>query len=454
MQYAIPSWPLENTILVEAFNPDHHQVPTLDSQDAFVNLSRGAMGTHVHLLLLIHGMWGHPGHVAQMEHFIRERHDADDGQELVLFVSRTNAGEYTYDGMDWGAERVAKELFIEIERLRNLDQHVDRFSVVGYSLGGLVARYLIGILHDKHFFENVIPVHFDTIATPHIGLATYKNSRLYDALAYLGPRLCSRTGEQMYAVDKWSPSGRSLLEAMARPDSVFYQALSLFKRRRLYSNAINDLTVPFVSSAIETYDPFIDILEEFQPEILQMRISTKYPPLIDSITPVMNEALVVKSQKPRRAWYERAQILLRIPLDFPYNAILYILTPILIPVFIVLGGLFVILSVFRSRYRIKVLHGRDQDSLLRALLKAEIDVPNDKVISTSVVMTGDKQPILTPTQRKMVESLNKLTFEKNPAYFPGVRNAHSVIICRDAKWSSLHKRGVGVLAHWADNFEV
>ncbi|EEB95023.1 hypothetical protein MPER_06072, partial [Moniliophthora perniciosa FA553] len=185
--------------------------------------------------------------------------------------------------MDWGAERIAKELFIEIGRLKNLEQHVDRFSIVGYSLGGLVARYLIGILHDKHFFENVIPVNFDTIATPHIGLATYKNSRLYDALAYLGPRLCSRTGEQMYAVDKWSPSGRSLLEVMAHPDSVFYRALSLFKRRRLYSNAINDLTVPRVSAGSPT------------------NIFTKYPPLIDSITLVGNETLVMKRPKTLQA---------------------------------------------------------------------------------------------------------------------------------------------------------
>ncbi|KAK7036748.1 hypothetical protein VNI00_011414 [Paramarasmius palmivorus] len=420
-------------------------------------------------------MWGHPGHVAQMESFIRERHEACE-EELVLFVSSSNAGEYTYDGIDWGAERIAKELFREVERLRNLDLHVDRFSVVGYSLGGLVARYLIGILHGKDFFNDIIPVNFDTIATPHIGLVTYQNSRLYDALAYLGPRLCSRTGKQMYAVDEWSPSGQSLLEVMAHKDSVFYKALSLFKRRRLYSNAINDLTVPFVSSALETHDPFLGIEEEFQPEALQMGISSKYPPLIESISPVSNEAFVVMTQKSRRAWYERARVLLRIPLDFPYNAvstsiilavelsqlkprlqILYILTPILLPVSIILGGILVVLSIFRSRYRLKLLHDSDQDSLLRTLLKAELEVPQEAAIAASTVLVGDghdKQPVLTPAQRKMLESLRKLTFERNLAYFPGVRNAHSVIICRDAKWSSLHKRGVGVLAHWADNFEV
>jgi hypothetical protein len=93
---------------------------------------------------------------------------------------------------------------------------VTKFSVTGYSLGGLVSRYLLGVLHQRKFFENVTPVNFNTFATPHIGLPRYPN--FFSALANsLGPKLLSRTGEQFFAVDKWSPSGRSLLAVMADP---------------------------------------------------------------------------------------------------------------------------------------------------------------------------------------------------------------------------------------------
>ena len=98
-------------------------------------------------------------------------------------------------------------------------QVVTKFSITGYSLGGLVSRYVIGVLHQRKFFENVTPVNFNTFATPHIGLPRYPN--FFSALANsLGPRLLSRTGEQFFAVDKWSPSGRPLLAVMADPGMI------------------------------------------------------------------------------------------------------------------------------------------------------------------------------------------------------------------------------------------
>jgi hypothetical protein len=72
------------------------------------------------------------------------------------------------------------------------------------------------ILRQRGFFENVAPVNFNTIATPHLGLPRYPS--LFSSLAsVLGPRLLSRTGEQFYCADKWSASGRPLLEVMADP---------------------------------------------------------------------------------------------------------------------------------------------------------------------------------------------------------------------------------------------
>lgn len=71
--------------------------------------------------------------------------------------------------------------------------------------------------------------------------------------------LLSRTGEQFYCVDKFSSSGRPLLEVMADPgtflkfhtccgtsshaDKVFYQGLALFQHLRIYANAYGKIRI-------------------------------------------------------------------------------------------------------------------------------------------------------------------------------------------------------------------
>jgi len=37
-------------------------------------------------------------------------------------------------------------------------QEIKSLSLVGYSLGGLVARYAVGLLHSKGMFEKIKPV--------------------------------------------------------------------------------------------------------------------------------------------------------------------------------------------------------------------------------------------------------------------------------------------------------
>jgi hypothetical protein len=120
----------------------------------------------------------------------------------------------------------------KVQSLRDAGEDVKKFSLTGYSLGGLIARYVIGcatstrigtfglpehsILYERDFFKDVEPVNFNTFATLHIGLLEYKSvfSRLF---ARLGPNLLSRTGAQFYLKDKWSPRGRPLIEVMADP---------------------------------------------------------------------------------------------------------------------------------------------------------------------------------------------------------------------------------------------
>ena len=67
----------------------------------------------VHLLVLIHGMWGNPNHLAELSRIIRETYPnpSPEGVELQVLIAETNKAESTHDGVDWGGERVAKEVF-------------------------------------------------------------------------------------------------------------------------------------------------------------------------------------------------------------------------------------------------------------------------------------------------------------------------------------------------------
>jgi hypothetical protein len=65
----------------------------------------------VHLLLLVHGMWGNPNHLSELARIIKETKEiSEDDNELDVLVAKTNSDDSTYDGIDWGGERVAQEV--------------------------------------------------------------------------------------------------------------------------------------------------------------------------------------------------------------------------------------------------------------------------------------------------------------------------------------------------------
>lgn len=74
--------------------------------------------SNVHLLVLVHGMWGNPSHLAELERVVRETKgsQAVDGVKLEILVAQTNQEDSTYDGIDWGGERVVEEVRHPIRR--------------------------------------------------------------------------------------------------------------------------------------------------------------------------------------------------------------------------------------------------------------------------------------------------------------------------------------------------
>lgn len=86
---------------------------------------------------------------------LRERHGSD---RLAILMPRTNAGTHTYDGIELCAERVVREVEDELARLEQQAQPARRLSIVGYSLGGLIARYVVGILLHNGWLDRLEPV--------------------------------------------------------------------------------------------------------------------------------------------------------------------------------------------------------------------------------------------------------------------------------------------------------
>jgi hypothetical protein len=81
-------------------------------------------------------LWGNPSHLQYLHDTLRGRHD---DSVLQLLVCRRNAGRNTYDGIETGGERVAREIEDAIEEFARNGVVIRKISIVGYSLGGSVS---------------------------------------------------------------------------------------------------------------------------------------------------------------------------------------------------------------------------------------------------------------------------------------------------------------------------
>ena len=67
----------------------------------------------VHLVVLVHGMWGNPSHLAELNSIILETcasEPSPTGERVLTLSPKSNSESGTYDGIDWCGERVAEEV--------------------------------------------------------------------------------------------------------------------------------------------------------------------------------------------------------------------------------------------------------------------------------------------------------------------------------------------------------
>lgn len=146
----------------------------------------------------------------------------------------------------------------KVEELSQKGTDVKKISFVGYSLGGLSARYAIGVLHSDGLFDKITPMSYTTFATPHLGVSPTSGGFFSWLVSSIGPKTLSMTGAHIFLADSLTKK-RPLLEAMADEKSPFYQGLSLFKCRAAYANIANDRSVPYFTASIKDTDPYADL---------------------------------------------------------------------------------------------------------------------------------------------------------------------------------------------------
>jgi hypothetical protein len=222
-----------------------------------------------HLIVLAHGLWGISDHFKYVEEtLIKSLATKYPDKVFKTYKTISNEKFKTYDGIDLCGSRVAAEIIHETALLlQNSNFRVTEISIVGYSLGGLITRFAIGVLAAKKYFESVTPINYVTFCTPHVGVLTPGDSFSIKCFNNFVPYLLGNSGKQMFLKDSVTfdvPEKREripLLKLMAMENSIFIQALKLFKHHALYSNVRSDIRTCWWTSGISFINPF-EILDK------------------------------------------------------------------------------------------------------------------------------------------------------------------------------------------------
>lgn len=463
-----------------------------------------------HLCVLIHGsaaacvlvfpfvgaltsqrLWGNPNHLSYLASSLRDKHSEE---KLHILVSKTNSNTFTYDGIDLGAERVTQEIETYIQGLEKNGSEIKKLSIVGYSLGGLVARYTIGLLYSKGWFDRIKPVNFTTFATPHLGVKTPLLGVQHTVFNFLGSRTLSTSGRQLFTIDTFRDTNRPILSVLADPRSIFMLALAQFSHRVLYANIINDRSAPYYTTSISATDPYTNL------DAVSINYLPDYAPnIIDPVDPVHLKPPEIQPPFFARIASSSQSLLTSVPVF----ALLSVMIPVGSVVFLINSGI----QQVRSQKRIR-LHeegkagiglGSYRNPLLvenaRSAMEGAFENMNarqgqqylpgtasdenlEPEVSDQAQRNGHAEKnyqaasrtsldlerissrrsefptlALTPQQFEMIRALDQVGFRKYRVHIHAVRHTHAAIIVRNQKPSL--DEGKIVVRHWLDEeFEI
>lgn len=414
---------------------------------------------------------------------LRDKYDED----VFIICPKANSGNYTYDGIELGGERLVHEIEETLESLAEMGRNFTKISFVGYSLGGLLARYAIGLLNARGWFEKLEPRNFTTFATPHVGVRAPLKGWKDDVFNVLGARTISQSGRQIFLIDTFRDTGRPLLSVLADPDSIFIQGLKKFQRKSIYANIVNDRSVLFYTSALSKVDPFYDL------ENVNINYVEGYEDvIIDPDTYVLPPIKRKAGTFAARLWKKCKSVALWVPLSL----LLVILVPLACIIFLINAGI----QTFRSSKRIRmhevgergVLFGKyrvpvlvqDVQHVMEQVFENVNASQEPNYLSNSDTEVSDSVPekagqssasnsarndahvesstrrrsstavhspklALTSEQFGIIDSLNEVGIKTYPVHIQRHRHSHAAIIVRSPKDG--FAEGKLVMKHWLDN---
>lgn len=229
-----------------------------------------------HLVILVHGLWGNVSHFDHIVTALQnhaDKHWSDEKNQLLIYTTTLNEGFRTYDGIDVCGFRVAEEIAHQIQIFEHSStpqdsRKISKFSLIGYSLGGLIARYALGVLYKRRFFKkrDIELINFTTFCTPHVGVLAPGKNVAVNVFNSVVPWLLGSSGRQIFLRDHVQNHGLnakedSLIYLMSHEDSVFFKGLQSFKYKSLYANVVNDKRTAWWTAGISLNDPFFNVNE-------------------------------------------------------------------------------------------------------------------------------------------------------------------------------------------------
>lgn len=296
------------------------------------------------------------------------------------------------------------------------------------------------------------------------------------------------SGRQLFGIDKFRDTGRSLLSVLADPESIFIQGLAQFQHRSLYANVVNDRTVTYYTAAISQTDPFVkvdDLQVNYVPGYQEVILDRENP--VSPKGPVEPQALAQRITSGTRMVLGRVAITAALAVFLPIGITGFLLNSV---VQTVRSGQRIQLhtqgraGIDPARYRIPLMinavrqeaeqvfestnNSQQQDYLsagsedmasttqptspgwsLRRKSLAKSDIDSIEEQKTALPMEFPTLA-LTQDQFKMIEALDNVGFKKYPVYIHNHRHSHAAIIVRMVKPS--FDEGKLVIKHWLDNF--
>jgi hypothetical protein len=294
------------------------------------------------------------------------------------------------------------------------------------------------------------------------------------------------SGRQLFCIDKFRDTDRSLLAVLADSEGIFIQGLARFKHRSLYANVVNDRTVTYYTAGISQTDPFVN------PEEIKINYIPNYNNVIvDGEHPVSPKEPAPLPDLAQRLTSGTKTILGRATIV----AALAVFLPIGVSVFLVNSAIQSLRSSQRIRLheegRAGIDYRRYRIPLMINAVRQEAEdmfenannTHNQEYLSNrdeetasskqpqwktnNEASTNEENPIeerkiggtldfptlaLTQDQFRMIDALDHIGFTKYPVFIHNHRHSHAAIVVRMDKPS--FDEGRIVVKHWLDHFDL